>query len=84
MFTASDESGTTYFCRATGNSRAREVANLFGGLFTVNEVEVEKFRLVHPDDVTPGMRTLPVPDWLSSRECGIGPSDGMMWIIDRT
>lgn len=84
MFTASDESGTTYFCRETGNSRVRETANMFGGTYVVKEVEVEKFRIVHPDDVKPGMDTASVPEWLSSRECGIGPSSGMMWIIDRT
>lgn len=84
MFTVeSDESGMTYFCRATGNSRTREGASLFGGMFIVNEVEVEKFRIVHPDDVPAGMRTLPVPDWLSSRECGVGASDGVMWVIDK-
>lgn len=41
-------------------------------------------RIVRPDDVKPGMDTAPVPEWLSPRECGIGSSDGVMWIIDRT
>lgn len=80
LFVASSPSGMSYFCRETGNTRQVETCNMFSGPAMVTEVEVERFEIVHPDDVKPGMEVQEVPEWISSRPCGVGVPQGTMWI----
>ena len=63
----------------TGNTHKITTANVFSGVGVCVLQEIEAFEIIHPDDVRPGMETSSVPDWISSRVCGIGKSLGKEW-----
>lgn len=79
VFTTEEGGDMARFGILTGNTREIQRAAMFGGASTRTLHEIEAFEIVHPDDVTDGMETSQVPDWISSRPCGIGKSIGMEW-----
>jgi len=81
VFTTDEGGDMARFGTLTGNTREIQRAAMFGGASTRIMREIEAFEIVHPDDVPafPGMKTSPVPEWISDRPCGIGKSLGKEW-----
>ncbi len=81
VFTTNEGGDMARFGILTGETREVTTANMFGGPGTRTLREIEAFEIVHPDDVPffPGIETSDVPDWISSRPCGIGKPLGKEW-----
>ncbi len=79
VFTTNEGGDMARFGVPTGNSRKKAVAAMFGGSGTRVEIEIEAFEILHPDLTTAEMTAYSVPEWISSRPCGVGKSLGREW-----
>jgi hypothetical protein len=73
------ESGTTYrICEKTGETRAHQSANMFGGASSHTQEQVRVWEMLHPDDAA--TEKVQSPYGAGERPVGVGRFLGEEWL----